>query len=103
EDGIRDRNVTGVQACALPISGAARDVRRLLRRRSDREPGDARPDPRGHRPVSEEQGREQARGGSGEPPFPDSESKGADSPAQTRAEERRVGKGGRTGRTAAPY
>src|SRR5699024_11413178 len=23
EDGIRDRNVTGVQTCALPISGAA--------------------------------------------------------------------------------
>src|SRR5699024_12098610 len=24
EDGIRDRNVTGVQTCALPISAAAR-------------------------------------------------------------------------------
>src|SRR5438067_6359117 len=24
EDGIRDRNVTGVQTCALPISGALR-------------------------------------------------------------------------------
>src|SRR5699024_11634994 len=24
EDGIRDRNVTGVQTCALPISGEAR-------------------------------------------------------------------------------
>src|SRR6266704_4166474 len=24
EDGIRDRNVTGVQTCALPISGSAR-------------------------------------------------------------------------------
>src|SRR5699024_11516574 len=28
EDGIRDRNVTGVQTCALPISNA--DGRRLL-------------------------------------------------------------------------
>src|SRR5699024_12131309 len=27
EDGIRDRNVTGVQTCALPISGAAYSVR----------------------------------------------------------------------------
>src|SRR5699024_11443097 len=25
EDGIRDRNVTGVQTCALPISGRAGD------------------------------------------------------------------------------
>lgn len=35
------------------------------------------------RPDTEEPGRDQARGGSGEPPVPDSESKGADSPAQT--------------------
>src|SRR5437773_9590423 len=26
EDGIRDRDVTGVQTCALPISGSAKDV-----------------------------------------------------------------------------
>src|SRR5207249_9105893 len=26
EDGIRDRNVTGVQTCALPISRSGRDV-----------------------------------------------------------------------------
>src|SRR5207249_6265463 len=26
EDGIRDRNVTGVQTCALPICGASRAV-----------------------------------------------------------------------------
>ena len=32
--------------------GAARDVRRRLGRRPDPEPGDARPDPRRHRPVS---------------------------------------------------
>src|SRR5207249_9182908 len=31
EDGIRDRNVTGVQTCALPISdGLARKVREVL-------------------------------------------------------------------------
>src|SRR5699024_11985745 len=32
EDGIRDRNVTGVQTCALPISSAARVRRGRLRR-----------------------------------------------------------------------
>ena len=34
-------------------AGAARHVRRRLRRRPDPEPGDARPDPRRHRPMSE--------------------------------------------------
>src|SRR5699024_11928202 len=29
EDGIRDRNVTGVQTCALPISVTARSTKRL--------------------------------------------------------------------------
>ena len=37
-------------------AGAARHVRRRLRRRPDPEPGDARPDPRGDRPVSPEAG-----------------------------------------------
>src|SRR5207249_8558253 len=32
EDGIRDRNVTGVQTCALPISGALARQLRLPRR-----------------------------------------------------------------------
>src|SRR5437868_7020332 len=32
EDGIRDRNVTGVQTCALPIWGSARDGRRTAYR-----------------------------------------------------------------------
>src|SRR5437667_1905197 len=32
EDGIRDRDVTGVQTCALPISRLARRARRLLAR-----------------------------------------------------------------------
>src|SRR5207249_6355447 len=40
EDGIRDRNVTGVQTCALPISPAAGAVRTAHRRR--RPPGGAR-------------------------------------------------------------
>src|SRR5699024_11794845 len=31
EDGIRDRNVTGVQTCALPISGGPGRVDRRLR------------------------------------------------------------------------
>src|SRR5699024_12081153 len=38
EDGIRDRNVTGVQTCALPISGCIIDVlwsRRLILDRLD--------------------------------------------------------------------
>ncbi len=54
-------------------AGAARHVRRRLRGRPDRQPRHARPDPRRHRPVTDEE-REQARGGSGEPPVPDSES-----------------------------
>src|SRR5215510_6337841 len=32
EDGIRDGHVTGVQTCALPISGAAESLRRLTGR-----------------------------------------------------------------------
>src|SRR5207249_6162650 len=32
EDGIRDRNVTGVQTCALPISGVGSVVSRAARR-----------------------------------------------------------------------
>src|SRR5437868_12050696 len=34
EDGIRDRNVTGVQTCALPISDVLADAVRDLRRKS---------------------------------------------------------------------
>src|SRR5437868_12067623 len=32
EDGIRDRNVTGVQTCALPIFGVLEEQRRGVRR-----------------------------------------------------------------------
>src|SRR5437868_14536933 len=35
EDGIRDRNVTGVQTCALPISSAMADIWVPLRAGSD--------------------------------------------------------------------
>src|SRR5207249_6097890 len=31
EDGIRDRNVTGVQTCALPISGIERSIKVTVR------------------------------------------------------------------------
>src|SRR5207249_8256712 len=35
EDGIRDRNVTGVQTCALPISCRGRDLRAARRKLRD--------------------------------------------------------------------
>src|SRR5699024_11606702 len=35
EDGIRDRNVTGVQTCALPISPWARTAARISRTTAD--------------------------------------------------------------------
>src|SRR5437868_13149750 len=87
EDGIRDRNVTGVQTCALPIlrrderawplllRGALRHPRRPAHRRRGRDPV-AR-----HAAVVQRQGRAHRllvdRG--------------------VRSEERRVGKGGRSG------
>src|SRR5437773_7902230 len=39
EDGIRDRDVTGVQTCALPISRRARRRRLPGRRRRETRPG----------------------------------------------------------------
>src|SRR5690625_6507392 len=59
EDGIRDGHVTGVQTCALPISGRAADPGEHRRRRRPRLlPGDLRAGrgPRGGRllPRSEE-------------------------------------------------
>src|SRR5437867_13435274 len=58
EDGIRDRTVTGVQTCALPISprrcvspGAARDLRRAARRGSRTTPRRARDSARASRSV----------------------------------------------------
>src|SRR5207249_798186 len=46
EDGIRDRNVTGVQTCALPISARRRSLRSArhgTRRRSPRRSGETPP------------------------------------------------------------
>src|SRR5687767_15833795 len=81
EDGIRDKLVTGVQTCALPISRARRAPRsphaRRSRRRRDR--SDAR-DQRVHRVSRERSGA--ARAGA-VPPRPR---------ALPRSEERRVGK-----------
>src|SRR5207249_5120638 len=43
EDGIRDRNVTGVQTCALPICRAARSQRQCSRPREPLCPNRSRP------------------------------------------------------------
>src|SRR5699024_11218810 len=50
EDGIRDRNVTGVQTCALPISDIL-DPALLRPGRFDRQIPVARPDVRGREAV----------------------------------------------------
>src|SRR5271168_4769541 len=50
EDGIRDRTVTGVQTCALPISGPAYGLRRLATGSTGR----SRSAGSGSRPRSEE-------------------------------------------------
>src|SRR5699024_11536474 len=44
EDGIRDRNVTGVQTCALPISGGDLVAELLDRRGRRTDPGQPRVD-----------------------------------------------------------
>src|SRR5690554_6496665 len=41
EDGIRDADVTGVQTCALPISGAVRGRKLPLQQRRERQAGPA--------------------------------------------------------------
>src|SRR5699024_11332514 len=86
EDGIRDRNVTGVQTCALPISRSARPSGR-------------------RRTVLRDDAARASRAPAGRPPrspeHPDEGSAGSDRPAPcrgssrtTRSEERRVGKEG---------
>src|SRR6266536_2289837 len=59
EDGIRDPLVTGVQTCALPISGRARARRRLRRRpgRPERRSAAGRRDHRGLRRRRSEERR----------------------------------------------
>src|SRR2546430_11247727 len=81
EDGIRDLTVTGVQTCALPISGPERGV--------PREPAaPARRRPRAVPPRGGGRAAAALRGRSGGPlPLPD---RGRD--VRRRSEERRVGK-----------
>src|SRR2546430_13014081 len=82
EDGIRDLTVTGVQTCALPISGARPPCRGGHRRRHGR-PDEGLSVGRAHlRPLPRPQGaaRRSLRGGAG----------------GTRSEEGRVGEEGGT-------
>src|SRR5699024_12209034 len=75
DDGIRDRNVTGVQTCALPISNQCQPDRRYQRNQPDY------PESEGRRPD----GNLILREGGSLPPSPSVEGEG-------RSEERRVGK-----------
>src|SRR5205823_11061913 len=75
EDGIRDKLVTGVQTCALPIYDLGDPRRRLRRRRQGRRPGPRRPDV-----VARRQHRHQLRHAL------------AGNARDQRSEERRVGK-----------
>src|SRR5437773_11283712 len=54
EDGIRDRDVTGVQTCALPISGAGADPRARIWTSPLRPRAQPGPAPGRGRPRSEE-------------------------------------------------
>src|SRR5205823_10112122 len=94
EDGIRDKLVTGVQTCALPIFGPGARMFGTsgTRRRRDQPPGPQRT-PRRDQPTPELVARTSShdrlnarRGPRYWPPFPSS---------ATRSEERRVGKEGR--------
>src|SRR5689334_24605962 len=87
EDGIRDGTVTGVQTCALPISGAAcraRIARGRARRPPDRGGGALRDPARDRGP-----GRDARAGARGPPGRRPSPPRGR---ARARSEERRVGK-----------
>src|SRR2546425_4020624 len=78
EDGIRDKLVTGVQTCALPISTAAANRIRQTRARAADKPGPCRP-----------------RGGVARPPPSPAANLARASGrarASARSEERRVGK-----------
>src|SRR5690606_40667635 len=91
EDGIRDFHVTGVQTCALPISSApvARNGRR--QRCSSRSAGSCRSSSYGRfrsAPVYPSRGCL--------PCLPDTPAPGCGSVADSRSEERRVGKEGRS-------
>src|SRR5207249_9057920 len=96
EDGIRDRNVTGVQTCALPIYRAGRQVvgegTRVVREPRER-PGEP------FRFEAPEQRILRSAGESGQGEEPGAGRPGSGSPAAStrRSEERRGGKGGRWG------
>src|SRR5699024_12227818 len=96
EDGIRDRNVTGVQTCALPISAGAVRLRRAVDRR---EPG-LRPDLRGRAAAGAGGGAGDRAGAPGRagPRHPGAAalSAAAATDGAARSEERRVGKARRT-------
>src|SRR5699024_9053757 len=61
EDGIRDRNVTGVQTCALPIS-RRRQRRGRIGRRRPRPPHRPRRHPHGHPDAGPQRPRRHPRG-----------------------------------------
>src|SRR5207249_9088743 len=82
EDGIRDRNVTGVQTCALPI------LQELLLEAAAAAGAEVR---RGARVVEVRPGQ---------PPRVQVETDGRSEEVEARSEERRVGKEGRVGRAA---
>src|SRR5207249_7814394 len=98
----RDRNVTGVQTCALPIYGAGDEDARGVLRRSEQ---DGRAAPRATlarhvigrlEGLRRHLGRDLKTGGVDA--HPRGERGAVQTPAHRRSEERRVGKGGRTWR-----
>src|SRR5207249_7477475 len=91
EDGIRDRNVTGVQTCALPISTNGRPPTAV--------PGSRRPlQHRRRAPRAGHPRRFRARGARyNGVRYGDVDERGPSGPDGRRSEERRVGKEGREG------
>src|SRR5205823_10487902 len=93
EDGIRDKLVTGVQTCALPISNALRNSLRAgksgIRRFEAALRGERRIDPRGEQELVGGIGAVQAVGAQA------LVGDGVEADQAGRSEERRVGKEGR--------
>src|SRR5699024_11408618 len=97
EDGIRDRNVTGVQTCALPISrgqGGQRHLVRLGGRRSVRGSRRLQPGTRAAEvlPLNRSRGRTHP-GGRSEERRVGKASKGREAGVQIRLTKRNVGSG----------
>src|SRR5690606_36465259 len=101
EDGIRDFHVTGVQTCALPISGTAtlrpRGRRTNARRRHDPRASARTPWPPGHGPVGRRRAPLAARGCPRRPECP-----GADGPRPRSSRSARPVPPPWTGRSRAP-